>query len=66
MSNDEYNPRSIDAMLSSIDSNVQLLLKHKNDHERRISFLENWRWAVVGAGAAVSWLVSHLTTKGTS
>ena len=53
MSNEDYNPKSIDATLARIEEKVDQLIEFRLEHEKRISKLEQFRWWAAGVFAAV-------------
>ncbi len=67
MSNEDYNPKSIDSKLTSIEAKVDMLVERRLDHEarlvsmaERITKLEQFRWYLAGAVAALVALAKYL------
>lgn len=53
----------LDAVLRSLEDHKTEITKRYDDHDSRIRALEQWRWLVVGAGAAGGSAVSFLLNK---
>ena len=58
MSQDEYNERSLDAVIARIDENLRAIIRTQQEiHEKhddlleRVGKLEQWRWYLIGVFA---------------
>lgn len=53
----------LDAVLRSLEDHKTEITKRYDDHDRRLRALEQWRWMVVGAGAAGGSAMSFLLNR---
>lgn len=60
MSQDEYKPNSVDAVLSRVEEKLDRTLKQQEGHEARIVTLERWRYYLLGVFAAAGFGVKAL------
>jgi len=54
MSSDPYNDKSIDAVLSRIETKLDVVLLEQKDLVNRVSALEKWQYKILGAAGVVS------------
>lgn len=54
MSQRDYNPDSVDAVLSRIETKLNDVLGRMEAQDKRVGVLEKWRYWMLGASAAAS------------
>lgn len=60
MSQDDFNPNSIDATLSRIEAKLDIFVAEQKIDRSEIEELKKWRWFSAGLGAAAGFIADKL------